>query len=148
MFAVPENTVLPAPRPESPFDPLLVLPTPAALVRLAGADPSRWRELLAGRTRPAQLPIAHRDPRVRVWLSGWQPGQRGDRSYPAPQGAFAVLSGVVVERACQRVRILLPGQIRIFGPGYRHTVQGAGAAPAVTVHVQIGAAGWPAESGH
>jgi hypothetical protein len=146
VFAVPEFTVL------SPSSPRLssatrvrpatspALPPPpavAAIVRSVNADRGCWRELLVGPGRLAAVALPHEDPRVRVWLSGWPPGRRDAYRYDAPQGAFAVLTGLIVERAGEYTRILRPDQIRIFGPGYRHSVQ-AGPTPAVTVHVQVG----------
>ena len=138
MFAIPEHSVLPAVshHPLSPF----------ALVRSISSDPSRWRGLLAGAGErlaaapltPVALPLASDDPRVTIWLSVWPLSYLGPAQlYDAPQGAFAVLSGQVVERTGDRTRTLRPGQARIFGPGYRHTVLNVGPEPAVTVHVQI-----------
>jgi len=138
MFAIPEHAVLP-PVSHHPL-------SPTALVRSVGSDPLRWRRLLAGATAvgrpvlaPFALPLPWDDPRVTIWLTVWPPSHRGAvRGYDAPQGAFAVLSGQVVEQSDGRARTLRPGQARIFGPGYRHCVLNAGAEQAVTVHVQIG----------
>ena len=127
MFAIPEYTVLrtPAPHPLSP----------TALVRWVSSSPS-WRELLSDAAQPR--PVPYDDPRVQIWLSVWPPGTVAPwHRYDASQGAFAVLSGVVVEHAGGTARTLRPGQMRVFGPGYRHTVRSAGPEPAVTVHVQI-----------
>lgn len=147
MFAVPEYTVLSSSSSRvstaAQVRQAAALPPPAppavaALVRSICADQRCWRELLAGPGHLATVALPHEDPRVRVWLAGWPPGQRGAFRYEAPQGAFAVLSGLVEERAGGNTRILRPDQIRIFGPGYRHWVQAAEPAPAVTVHVQVG----------
>jgi mannose-6-phosphate isomerase-like protein (cupin superfamily) len=129
MFAVPELTVL------SPLSHRSLSPT--ALVRSVTADP-RWRDLLSTGSVPIRMPW--NDPRVEIWLSAWPPRSHGpgvDHTYDASQGAFAVLSGRVVEYAGGRSRTLQPGQVRVFGPGYRHRVVNASAEPAVTVHVQI-----------
>ncbi|HEY3259501.1 MAG TPA: cupin domain-containing protein [Pseudonocardiaceae bacterium] len=137
MFAIPEHSVLP-PVTHHPL-------SPTAVVRSVGSDPLRWRGLLASATaigrpvlEPLTLPLPSEDPRVTTWLTVWPAGHRGTlRGYDAHQGAFAVLSGQVIEHAGGRVRTLRPGQVRIFGPGYRHRVRNAGAEQAVTVHVQI-----------
>jgi mannose-6-phosphate isomerase-like protein (cupin superfamily) len=135
MFAVPELTVL------SPLSHRSLSPT--ALVRSVTADP-RWRDLLSTGSVPIRMPW--NDPRVDIWLSAWQPRSHGpgvEHTYDALQGAFAVLSGQVVEYAGGRSRTLRPGQVRVFGPGYRHRVVNADADAdaelAVTVHVQISA---------
>ena len=129
MFAVPEHTVLRRP----PHRPL----TPTALVRAVTADPPRWRELLS-RASSGPLPLPVDDPRASVWLSVWLPGETGPTErYDGAQGAFAVLSGVITEHAGGSDRTLRPGQVRVFGPGYRHSVSNPGAEAAVTVHVQI-----------
>lgn len=147
MFAVPEYTVLPpfssrvsaaTQMRHAAASPLPAPPAVAAIVRSIGADQPCWHGLLAGTSQFATVALPHEDPRVRVWLSGWPPGQRDSFRYEAPQGAFAVLSGLVEERTGGDTRILRPDQIRIFGPGYRHWVQTAGPVPAVTVHVQVG----------
>lgn len=126
MFAVPENTV------PTLSDRSLNL---SSLIRAVTAEPPRWRELLS-HSGAAVLP--YDDPRVRIWLSVWPPGgPAATRTYDAPQGAFAVLSGLIVERSGGGARTLRPGQVRVFGPGYRHRVLNAGAEQAVTVHLQI-----------
>jgi len=129
MFAIPEYTVL------RPLDPRPLSPT--ALVRWISSDPARWRDLPALAT--TQL-VPYDDPRVRIWLSVWPPGAAPSaRRYDAAQGAFAVLDGAVVEHASGTSRTLRPGQVRVFGPGYRHAVRTAGPERAVTVHVQLDA---------
>lgn len=127
MFAIPENTVL------HPLQPHPLSPT--ALVRWASS--TQWSDLL--REAAPTLPLPYNDPRVRIWLTVLSPGDAFPRSqrYDASQGAFAVLNGVVVEETGDTARTLRPGQARVFGPGYRHTVRNAGAEPAVAVHVQI-----------
>jgi mannose-6-phosphate isomerase-like protein (cupin superfamily) len=147
MFAIPDHTVL---APVS-YHPL----SPATLVRSISSDPTRWRALLAGAAlalTPVVLPMPSDDPRVTTWLSVWPSNQLGPvRRYEAPQGAFAVLSGQVVERsgdrAGARARVLRPGQARIFGPGYRHTVLNPGPEPAVTLHIQIAPLSAAAQAG-
>lgn len=144
MFAIPEHAVLP-PLSHHPLSPI-------GLVRSVSSDSPRWRELLVGADADVSgagalasagwsAPLAWDDPRVTIWLSVWPRRHRRQarhyHGYDAPQGAFAVLSGQVLEQSNGRARILRPGQVRIFGPGYRHSVRNVGVEPAVTVHVQI-----------
>jgi mannose-6-phosphate isomerase-like protein (cupin superfamily) len=137
MFAVPEHTVL---RP-SPYRQIGI----AALVRSVAADPDRWRDLLRfAPGHPVRVPLRSTDgdraaSDAEVWLSGWLPGQRTPPHAhdERVQGAFAVVSGLLVERSWDRSRTLRPGQVRVFGPGYRHSLLNAGLDPAVTVHVEL-----------
>lgn len=135
MFAIPEHAVL---EPVS-HHPL----SPATLIWSVSSDAPRWRELLSRANALRQLatvalPLPWDDPRVAIWLSVLPPRHPGSlRGYDAPQGAFAVLDGRVVEQSGGRTRALRPGQVRVFGPGYRHLVRNGGAEHAVTVHVQI-----------
>jgi mannose-6-phosphate isomerase-like protein (cupin superfamily) len=135
MFAIPEHAVL---EPVS-HHPL----SPATLVWSVSSDAPRWRELLsradvADQLGPVAVPLPWDDPRVSIWLSVLPPSHPGSlRGYDAQQGAFAVLAGHVVEQTGGRTRALRPGQVRVFGPGYRHLVRNGGAEPAVSVHVQI-----------
>lgn len=134
MFAIPEHTVLP-PLQQPPLSPI-------ALVRAVTADP-RWRRMLsAGEltvgSSPVHLPWD--DPRVEISLSALEPHMSSPtlvRGYDAAQGAFAVLSGQVIEHSDGRSRTLRCGQVRVFGPGYRHAVANHGDDLAVTVHVQV-----------
>jgi len=134
MFAIPEHTVPPPPQ-QPPLSPI-------ALVRAVTADP-RWRELLSDGSPgagAAPVPLPWDDPRVEITLCVLQPEMQDPafiRGYDAPQGAFAVLSGQAVEHSRGRSRPLECGQVRVFGPGYRHAVVNSGIEPAVTVHVQI-----------
>ena len=89
MFAVPEHTVLP-PLAHHPL-------SPTALVRSISADPAAWGHLLPDLDGPVTTPLACEDARVEAWLSAWPPRYRGTlRRYGAVQGAFAVLSGLLV----------------------------------------------------
>jgi len=128
MFAVPEYTVL------RPLDRYTL--SPIALIRWASAV--RWHDLLSG---AGSVALPYRDPRVRIWISRLPSGGEVSTThrYDAPQGAFAVLSGAVVEHADGTARTLRPGQARVFGAGYRHTVHSGGPEPAIVVHVQIDA---------
>lgn len=129
MFAVPEFTVYP--NTSTPA-------TPAAAA-VAVAAPSLTALIRAVTTlpRPVAGPVPVADPRVRVWISVLHPGQHTAATYDARQGAFAVLDGSVEERSGGSPRPLTPGQVRAFGPGYRHEVRNPGTHPVHTLHIQI-----------
>jgi mannose-6-phosphate isomerase-like protein (cupin superfamily) len=133
MFAVPEHTVL-RPMPSRPL-------SLAALVRSVAADASRWLEQLPA-AGPRRVSMPSEDPRVELWLSEWLPEQPTALEHLAEQGAFAVISGQIVEHSIsdageRTTRTLQPGQVRVHGPGYRHSVANLGGEPAVTVHVRL-----------
>lgn len=124
MFAVPDLTVYSS----SPAAPT-ASPSPPSLTVLV-------RAVLA-MTAPAAGPVPADDPRVEIWTSLLQPGQVNSLTYEARQGAFAVIDGTVVERACGILRPVWPGQVRVFGPGYHHEVRNTGPRPLHTVHLQL-----------
>jgi mannose-6-phosphate isomerase-like protein (cupin superfamily) len=133
MFAVPEHTVL---RPTS-ARPLSL----AALVRGVAAEAGSWLHLLhtSGTLR---VPVPSEDPRAELWLAAWPPGRPATLEHHQEQGAFAVVSGQLTEHtlsgsADATSRTLRPGQVRVHGPGYRHSITNTGSKPAVTVHVKL-----------
>lgn len=135
MFAVPDYTVL-APSIQHS----LAQPGIAALVRSVAVHAQRWPQLLRfDQGRPAHAVLPTDGGGHQVWLSGWLPGQQAAEHAHCPlvQGAFAVVSGLIVERSRGSWRTLRPGQTRVFGPGYRHSLRNVGVEPAVTVHVEL-----------
>lgn len=126
MFAVPEFTV-PAASPAAVRQPLSL----AALLRSAVTESALWcRQARFQPGRPASVGL----PGAGLAVVGWLPGQRDDLVSHAQSGAFAVVAGEVVEYAGGTTRTLRAGQIRVFGPGYRHQLANLGDSAAVTVH--------------
>ncbi|NIJ13646.1 putative metal-dependent enzyme (double-stranded beta helix superfamily) [Saccharomonospora amisosensis] len=138
MFAVPENTIVPA----SGADASLRHPVRTALQYAANRD--RWRGLL--RYDPAErfaVPL-ERDHEQEVWLLSWLPGQLAEpHDHGHTTGAFTVVCGRLTETVYHadhadpvaRVHLLSAGQSRVFGPGYVHRVSNEGPDPVISVHV-------------
>ncbi|ONK13894.1 cysteine dioxygenase family protein [Streptomyces sp. MP131-18] len=95
----------------------------APLVRYDAA--SRWYHRL--RTGPG----------YEVWLLSWVPGQgSGRHDHGASNGVYTVLQGALTEHADGRgSRVLTPGSLRVFAPGYVHEVVNAALTPAVSLHI-------------
>ncbi|UED86003.1 cysteine dioxygenase [Streptomyces profundus] len=76
-------------------------------------------------------------PGYEVWLLSWVPGQSSGRHDHGPSsGVYTVLEGALTEAADGRgSRVLTPGSLRVFAPGYVHEVVNAALAPAVSLHV-------------
>ncbi|MFR9724709.1 cysteine dioxygenase [Streptomyces sp. MS19] len=76
-------------------------------------------------------------PGYEVWLLSWVPGQgSGRHDHGASSGVCAVLSGALTEDAGARgARVLTPGSLRVFGPGYVHEMVNASLEPAVSLHI-------------
>jgi hypothetical protein len=129
MFAVPEHTVLQvSPQRQSGI---------ATMLRRAAADGQHWQGQLRWHPdRPVRLSLPAVDEGVHAWLTGWPPGVDAAALNPA-QGAFTVVSGLVMEQAGGSSRVLPPGRMRVFGPGYRHLLGNPFAVRAVTVHVEL-----------
>jgi len=108
---------------------------------------------LARRYAAADLPFGPRfDPNRRwyrrlaaaadheAWVLTWLPGQGTDlHDHGGSAGAFTVLSGSLVEEVPSggslRLRLLVPGQVRGFGPRHIHRVVNRGPVAAISVHV-------------
>ncbi|WP_062216346.1 cysteine dioxygenase family protein [Streptomyces sp. NBRC 109706] len=76
-------------------------------------------------------------PGYEVWLLSWVPGQGSGRHDHGPSsGVYTVLEGALTEAADGRgSRVLTPGSLRVFAPGYVHEVVNAALTPAVSLHV-------------
>lgn len=107
----------------------------AGLVRALAADHSAWAPLV--RYDPT-LRWYHRlrtGPGYEVWLLSWLPGQGSGRHDHGPSsGVFGVLAGELTEHG-NGSRVLRPGTVRVFAPGYVHEVVNDGLEPVVSVHV-------------
>lgn len=137
MFAVPDNTVALAEKP--------ALRHPVRVAASYAADRTRWSHLLRYDAEERYAVLVDRTEHDEIWLMSWLPGQHtvlhdhGDSS-----GAFTVVSGQLTEIVTRPsavepgrgdVHSLLPGQSRVFGPGYAHQVHNDGIDPAVSLHV-------------
>lgn len=137
MFAVPENTIAIAERPE--------LRHPVRIALAYAADRDSWRRFLRYDPDERFAALIDRDGGQEVWLMSWLPGQTTDlHDHGESTGAFTVVSGELAERVVRRApggRVLAErheltaGQSRVFGPGYTHEVRNDGTDPAVSVHV-------------
>ncbi|WP_016910645.1 cysteine dioxygenase [Streptomyces xiaopingdaonensis] len=114
----------------------------AALVRTLADEPERWRPLVR---YDATLRWYHRldqRPGYELWLSSWLPGQgSGRHDHGVSRGLCTVLEGELTERSVRRgdggeeSRVLRPGTLRAFAPGYVHDVVNSALTPAVSAHV-------------
>jgi quercetin dioxygenase-like cupin family protein len=130
MFAVPANTIAAA----------TVAPTvhPALIARAYATDRSRWAHLLRYDPDERFAALVDATAGQQVWLMSWLPGQQTDlHDHGAATGAFTVVSGTLTEHVRHRgtTHPLVPGQSRVFGPGYAHQVRNDGPDPAVSLHV-------------
>ncbi|SOD65142.1 Cysteine dioxygenase type I [Streptomyces zhaozhouensis] len=131
-------------------DPLAIphlLPAPAAhpttvagfaglAVALAG-DRECWESLVRYDATSRWYHRLRVGPGYEVWLLSWLPGQGSGRHDHGPSsGVYTVLAGALTEHAAGRgERVLTPGSLRVFAPGYVHEVVNAALAPAVSLHV-------------
>jgi quercetin dioxygenase-like cupin family protein len=121
------------PRPEHPT----TVAQFAALATALAGDRESWAPLV--RYDPASR-WYHRlrtGPGYEVWLLSWVPGQgSGRHDHGASHGVYTVLSGALTEHADGRgSRVLTPGSLRVFAPGYVHEVVNASLEGAVSLHV-------------
>jgi predicted metal-dependent enzyme (double-stranded beta helix superfamily) len=133
VFAVPENTIAPAPARSAAH--------PARIALDVAADRGRWAALLRYDPDQRFSALVERTDEVEIWLLSWLPGQHTDQhDHGAAAGAFAVVSGSLTEWARrpgtpELAHTVSPGQARVFGPGYVHQVRNDGPDPAVSIHV-------------
>lgn len=130
MFAVPDNTIVSA----------SVAPTvhPALIARAYATDRSRWAHLLRYDPDERYAALVEATDSQEIWLMSWLPGQETDLHFHGDAtGAFTIVSGTLTERVLRRglTHPLVPGQSRVFGPGYAHHVRNDGPDPAVSLHV-------------
>ena len=133
MFAVPENTIALAPARYSAH--------PARIALDVAADRARWAALLRYDPDARFSALIDRTEDAEIWLLSWLPGQHTDlHDHGDTAGAFAVVSGALTEWARrpgtpEGRHTVLPGQARVFAPGYVHQVHNNGPDPAISIHV-------------
>jgi predicted metal-dependent enzyme (double-stranded beta helix superfamily) len=118
--------------------------SPARLAQLTlriADDPGQWLSLVRFQAGPRWYLRLAQDDEHEIWLLSWLPGQQtGFHDHGASAGAFAVARGCLSEQAAPggrpdpRVRTLVAGTVRSFGPDYAHDVANQSAQPAVSVH--------------
>jgi quercetin dioxygenase-like cupin family protein len=109
----------------------------AALATALADDRACWAPLV--RFDPASR-WYHRlrtGPGYEAWLLSWVPGQGSGRHDHGPShGLYAVLDGALTENAAGHgSRVLTPGSLRFFAPGYVHEVVNVALVPAVSLHL-------------
>jgi mannose-6-phosphate isomerase-like protein (cupin superfamily) len=130
MFAVPANTIASAT--------IAATVHPALIATSYAADRDRWARLLRYDPDERFTALVEATEDQEVWLMSWLPGQGTDQhDHGNATGAFTVVSGVLTEDVLHRgiSLSLAPGQVRVFGPGYRHRVRNDGPDPVVSLHV-------------
>lgn len=130
MFAVPPNTIAPATTAPSVH--------PALIAREYAEHRERWARLLRYDPDERFVALVHRTDEQEIWLMSWLPGQHTDlHDHGAATGAFTIVSGTLTEHVLRggATHELVPGQSRVFGPGYVHQVRNDGIDPAVSLHV-------------
>jgi len=130
MFAVPANTIASGQTPATVH--------PALIARAVAADRARWAHLLRYDPDERFVALVESTDEQEIWLMSWLPGQHTDlHDHGAASGAFTVVSGTLTEHVRRGgvTHALVPGQSRVFGPGYAHEVRNDGPDPAVSLHV-------------
>lgn len=128
MFAVPPNTVSLSDIPPSAH--------PALIARELAADVERWSHLVRFDSATRFSRLIDSSDTQEIWLMSWLPGQRTDlHGHGGATGAFIVVAGELTERVRHARHRLVPGQCRVFGPGYLHQVRNDSLTPAVSLHV-------------
>lgn len=109
----------------------------AALATAIAADRGGWAPLVRYDATCRWYHRLRTGPGYEVWLLSWVPGQgSGRHDHGASSGVYTVLDGALTEHAEGRgTRLLTPGPLRVFAPGYVHEVVNAGLDPAVSLHV-------------
>jgi quercetin dioxygenase-like cupin family protein len=108
----------------------------AGLARTIAADPVRWAPLVRYDATSRWYSRLEVGPGYEVWLLSWVPGQStGAHDHGASSGVLTMLRGGLTERTDAGRRTLLPGDQRVFAPGYVHEVVNESLEPAVSLHV-------------
>lgn len=128
MFAVPPDTIALSTIPPNSH--------PALIARELAEDVERWSHLVRFDSASRFSQLVDSSDIQEIWLMSWLPGQRTDlHGHGDATGAFTVLLGELTERARHARHRLVPGQYRVFGPGYTHQVRNDALMPAVSLHV-------------
>jgi quercetin dioxygenase-like cupin family protein len=112
----------------------------AGLARAIAADRERWEPLIRYDATTRWYARLETGPGYEAWLLSWVPGQgTGPHDHGSSSGVLTVLQGQLTERARgasgSAARALVPGDQRVFAPGYVHDVLNDTLEPAVSLHV-------------
>jgi predicted metal-dependent enzyme (double-stranded beta helix superfamily) len=118
--------------------------SPARLAQLTlriADDPGQWLSLVRYQAEPRWYLRLAQDDEHELWLLSWLPGQQtGFHDHGASAGAFAVARGCLSEQTAPggrpdpRVRTVVAGAVRSFGPDHTHDVANQSTQPAVSIH--------------
>ncbi|WP_059007266.1 cysteine dioxygenase [Streptomyces specialis] len=122
--------------PPAPEHPATVAQFAALAAALAG-DRACWAPLVRYDAVSRWYHRLLTGPGYEVWLLSWVPGQgSGRHDHGGSNGLYTVLSGALTEHAVGRgSRVLTPGSMRVFAPGYVHEVVNASLEPAASLHI-------------
>jgi quercetin dioxygenase-like cupin family protein len=108
----------------------------AGLARAIAADRSRWAPLVQYDATTRWYARLETGPGYEVWLLSWVPGQgTGLHDHGGSCGVLTVLEGGLAERTPAAHAVLVPGDQRVFAPGYAHEIVNDSLQPAVSLHV-------------
>jgi hypothetical protein len=108
----------------------------AGLARAIAADRSRWAPLVRYDAATRWYARLETGPGYEVWLLSWVPGQgTGLHDHGGSCGVLTVLRGGLTERTPGARAALVPGDQRVFAPGYAHEIVNDALEPAVSLHV-------------
>ncbi|MEU3603491.1 cysteine dioxygenase [Streptomyces sp. NPDC006798] len=114
------------------------------LARSVAADRERWEGLVEYDATSRWYHRLRTGPGYEVWLLSWVPGQgSGLHDHGPSSGVLTVLQGRLTERAehaggaegAGSGGALVPGEIRVFAPGYTHEIVNDTLEPAVSLHI-------------
>jgi quercetin dioxygenase-like cupin family protein len=108
----------------------------AGLARAIAADRARWAPLVEYDATTRWYARLETGPGYEVWLLSWVPGQgSGPHDHGRSSGVLTVLEGGLTERTPTSYQALVPGDLRVFAPGYAHEVVNDSLEPAVSLHL-------------
>ncbi|WP_129842283.1 cysteine dioxygenase family protein [Streptomyces sp. RFCAC02] len=109
----------------------------AGLAGALAADRACWEPLVRYDAVSRWYHRLRTGPGYEVWLLSWVPGQgSGRHDHGDSSGVCTVLRGALTEDAGGRgARVLTPGSLRVFAPGYVHEVVNVSLEPAVSLHI-------------
>ncbi|MFE0423922.1 cysteine dioxygenase [Streptomyces sp. NPDC058953] len=115
------------------------------LARAIAADRAQWEGVVEYDATSRWYHRLRTGPGYEVWLLSWVPGQgTGAHDHGSSSGVLTVLEGRLTERSVHPAartderrpdRALVPGEVRVFAPGYAHEMVNDALEPAVSLHV-------------
>ncbi|QDY77026.1 cysteine dioxygenase [Streptomyces qinzhouensis] len=115
------------------------------LARAVAADRAQWEGLVEYDASSRWYHRLRTGPGYEMWLLSWVPGQgTGGHHHGPSSGVLTVLRGQLTERTeriagrgvgAATTRVLAPGEVRVFAPGYTHEVINDALEPAVSLHI-------------